>query len=341
MNPPESNDPWEKHYATRGLTRPPMMQVSAKGEVVVPPEQTATKNPRPAAAPAELPRPASASPLPRPASNPSGPQGPLPKVTWETNSQFEFTNEVAMRRAAEAAEAAKRKEALRVWRIVGGAVLAVLLIGLANEVGAAFLRAAPSAGHVAASVDDIGRQITQLYDKPAQPLVLESARPVVFEYSTARRADYDVVTTLRLRAELYAPAESNGAQPYLQLQRSLAEARAKVLKHSLFSTVPTLRDAPEMPRLLVVTHHAGEKLVVKVPLSATRSGWSWTLAPVKLEQRRAHRPLHGEVIARFSETPFIVFNRGSARDIMLQKMQDARRYIIAVNGEMVNRGLTE
>lgn len=246
-----------------------------------------------------------------------------------------------MRRAAEAAVAAKRKEALRVWRIVGGAVLAVLLVGLANEVGAAFFRGVPPPAQVAASGDDLGRQITRLYDKPAQPLVLESAQPVMFAHSTTRRADYDVVTTLRLRADLYAPAESNGAQPYLQLQQSLAEARAKVLKHSLFSTVPTLRDAPEMPRLLDLTHQAGEKVVVKVPLSATRSGWSWTLAPVKLEQRRANRPLKGEVIARFSETPFIVFNRGSARDIMLQKMQDARRYIIAVNVEFARRGLAE
>lgn len=316
-----------------------MMTVSAQGVVVVPTDDNSA---RPVESVAEvLPRPTSAPPLPPIAFNTTLPKTGAAKITWESNSQFEFTNEAAMRRAAEAALAAKRKEALRVWRIVGGAVLAVVLVGLANEVGAAFFRGVPPPAQIAARGADLGRQLTRLYDQPAQPLVLESVQPVVFEHSTTRRADYDVVATLRLRADLYAPAESNGAQPYLQLQQSLAEARAKVLKHSLFSTVPTLRDAPEMPRLLDLTHQAGEKVVVKVPLAAARSGWSWTLAPVKLEQRRASQRLSGEVLARFAETPFIVFNRGSAREIMLQKMQDARSYIIAVNTEMMNRGLTE
>lgn len=348
LNPPESSDPWAKHYEQRGRSRPPMMQVSARGEVVVPAEEVGTSpavplpaepTPRPASAPPIPPR--SASPFVRPASAAPLPGKPLAKIVWESNPQFEFTNEVAMRRAAEEAVAKKRRDALRVWRIVGASILAVLVIGLANELGSSFLRPLPSAEQLAANSRRIGQEIWRLYDKPTQPLAFDSAQAFLFERAGTRRADFDVVTTLRLRADLYAPADSNGAQPYLMLQRSLAEARAKVLKHSLFIEAPALRDAPEMPRLLAVTHRAGEKLVVKVPLAAQRSGWSWTLAPVKLEQRRANRQLTGEVLAGLGEEPLLVFTTSSDRDIMRQKMQEARRYIIAVNTEMLQRGLAE
>lgn len=323
------------------------MQVSARGEVVVPAEEVGASpavpvntesTPRPASASPMPPR--SASPFARPASAPPLAAKP-PKIVWESNPQFEFTNEVAMRRAAEEAVAKKRRDALRVWRIVGASILAVLVIGLANELGAAFLRPLPSAEQLANSSRTIGQEIWRLSDKPAQPLAFGSAQAFLFAGSGTRRAEFDVVTTLRLRADLYAPADSNGAQPYLMLQRSLAEAHAKVLKHSLMVEAPALRAAPEMPLLLAMTHHAGEKLVVKVPLAAQRSGWNWTLAPVDFEQRRASRRLTGEVLANFGESPVLVFTTSSDRDIMRRKMEEARGYIIAVNTEMMKRGLAE
>ncbi|MBI3885425.1 MAG: hypothetical protein HY302_06815 [Opitutae bacterium] len=346
MNPPESNDPWEKHYATRGRTRPPMMQVAANGEVVVPPEEPVAPAPRPADA---LPRPASAPPLPRPPSapplarpaDPPGGTAPAPKIAWETRPEFEFTNEAVMRRAAAEAETRKRRDALRVWRFTGLAVLAVALVGAGNEVASRIFNPAPAPALLADRSAEIGRQVLLLTSKPAQPLRLESARPVLFTEEIARRATYDVVVTLRLAADLYARADSNGAQPYLQLRQSLAEARARVLKHGWFAQTPVLREAPELPPLLALTHRAGEKLIVKVPLEAARRGWSWELAPVKIEQRRANRKLTGEVLARFSDSPFIVFGPDTDRELLRQKMAAARRYIIAVNLELARRGLTE
>lgn len=325
---------------TRGRTRPPMMNVSAKGEVVVPPESTASRPPVPLKSDAPA-RPASASPLPRLASNPSVPKGPLPKIVWDENPQFEFTDEIAMQRAVEEAAVKRRREALRVWRIVAAAVVAVLLIGLVNEAVGRLFDKLPPAGLLAARSQETGQLVLRIYDKPEQPLAFESAQAVLFDHEAARRAVYDVVATLRLRAELYARADSNGAQPYLQLQQSLAEARAKVLKHSLFVRVPTLRDAPEMPQLLALTHHAGEKLVVKVPFTATRSGWTWQVGAANLTQRRTDRRLTGEALARFGPEPFIIFSATEGREVMHQKMADARRYIIAVNSELARRGLSE
>ena len=318
-----------------------MMKVSAQGEVVVPPESTASRPPVPLKNDAPISRPASASPLPRPASTPSVPKGPLPKIVWETNPQFEFTDEIAMQRAVEEAAVKRRREALRVWRIVIAAVVAVLLIGLVNEAVGRLFDKLPPAGLLATRSQETGQLVLRLYDKPEQPLAFESAQAVLFDHEAARRAVYDVVATLRLRAELYARADSNGAQPYLQLQQSLAEARAKVLKHSLFVRVPTLRDAPEMPQLLALTHHAGEKLVVKVPFTATRSGWTWQVGTANLAQRRTDRRLTGEALARFGTEPFIIFSATEGREVMLQKMADARRYIIGVNTELARRGLSE
>lgn len=318
-----------------------MMQVSAKGEVVVPPESTGSRPPVPLKNDAPPLRPPSASPWPRLASNPAVPKGPLPKIVWETNPQFEFTDEIAMQRAVEEAAAKRHREALRVWRIVAAAIVAVLLIGLVNEAVGRLFDKLPSAGLLAARSQETGQLVLRIYDKPEQPLAFESAQAVLFDHEAARRAVYDVVVALRLRADLYARADSNGAQPYLQLQQSLAEARAKVLKHSLFVRGPTLRDAPEMPQLLVLTHHAGEKLVVKVPLTAMRSGWTWQVGAANLAQRRTDRRLTGEALARFGPEPFIIFSATEGREVMLQKMRAARRYIIAVNTELVRRGLAE
>ncbi len=328
MNPPDPTDPWAKHYATRGLPRPPMIEASAQGDVVVPPEKDGWEFPlQPKGMPSV--RPAS---IPRTSSR---------KGALQTNPQFEFVNEAAMGRAAKEAVVKRRREAMQVWHFIGFAVLLVLGIGIVNEVASYLIDDLPPTDLLAARSSEIGQQVRRLYNLPAQPLGFPTAKTILFDRESARWAAYEVVVTVRLSADLYAQADSNGAQPYLQMQQSLADARIKVLKHGLFLEVPALRETPELPQLLVLTHRAGEKLIVKVPLAAARSRWRWQTGVVDFERRRVNRRLTGEVLANFSAGSYIIFGTPDAREVMRQKMAAARRYIIAVNSEMNRRGLAE
>lgn len=336
----------------RGQTRPPMMKLAASGKAVVLAEDgTGSRSPVSSQTPESFPSPrATASPfdaalaaaersMPKFAAA-SAPKSAA-KSAWEANPQFEFTDEVAMARAAQEAAVKKRREALRVWRWVGLAVGAVVLVGLANEAVSFLANDLPPTADLNERSSEIAQQVLRIYATPAQPLALDSAQAVLFNHEIARRANYDVAVTLQVRADLYARADSNGAQPYLLLQKSLAEAQAKVLRHSLYLAVPALKRAPELPQLLVLNHRAGEKFTVKVPLAAERSGWHWKFTPVQLNQRRANRKLTGEVIARFSDAPFIVFSTAAEREVMRQKMQAARDYIVAVGAALRSRGLEE
>ena len=271
------------------------------------------------------------------------PDARLPKgaamKTGATNPQFEFTNEVTMQLATEEAVVQKRQEALSVWRWIGMAAGVVLLIGLLNEGGSFLINRVPPAGELAERSRKIASQVLGLYATSAQPLTLESVKEVLINQEFARRVSYDVVVALQLRADLFALADTNGAQPYLLLQRKLDEAQDKVLRYSLNLAMPALEHVPELPHLLMQTHRTGEKLLVTVPLEAERSGWSWKYVPVELAQRRVNRVLKGEVLAHFTSTPVLIFNSDEDRAARLLKMQEARDYVLAVNNVMLRHGL--
>jgi hypothetical protein len=295
-----------------------MMKLAKSGRVVLPP-------PEPGSAPRPPP--------------PKRPPKPV-KIVWDVPAQFEILDEAAVQQAAEEAKKARTREALRTWRFVALAVAAVAALIFFSELAAATTNALPPAARLQARSAEIAEQVRRLYDSPRQPLALEGVKPVLFAQEGSRRATYDVVVTLRLRVPLYAPANSNGAQTYLQLQRSLADARARVLRHGLDQDNPALRTAVEMPLLLAVTHKAGEPLVIKVPLEAERSGWTWKFGPPRLDQRNVSRQLTGNMIRHYQPAPFLVFGTPAGREQMRQKITEARRYIQAANTELARRGLS-
>ncbi len=295
-----------------------MMKLAKSGHVIRPPEE-----------------PGSAATKPTAPKRPARPT----KIVWDVPAQFEILDDAAVKQAAQEAEKARTREALRTWRFVALAVVAAAALIFFYELAVATANALPPAVELQARCAEIAAQVHRLYDSPRQPLAIDDTQAVLFAQEGSRRVSYDVVVRLRLRVPLYAPANSNGAQAYLQLQRSLADAHTRVLRHGLDQDNPVLRAAVEMPQLLAVTHKVGETIVIKVPLEAERSGWNWKFAPPRLDQRGVSRQLTGDIIRRYQAAPFILFGTPAGREQMRQKISEARRYILAVNAALARRGL--
>ena len=134
--------------------------------------------------------------------------------------------------------------------------------------------------------------------------------------------------TLRLREPLYGPADSNGAQAYLDLQRAVADAHAHVVRERLFVSHPELGTPAAMPALIATTHRAGERLVVEVPVAAARGLWGWNLDEQERARRVALPTFAGEVLER-QPWPHLVFGRADSRETMRAVLREGRDYVLA------------
>lgn len=261
------------------------------------------------------------------------------KIAWGAHPEIELvtTAERARRQAAE--EARRMHEALNLLSLLAVAIGVGLLLVVLLEAGNRLGNARPSERRLAAQGREFAAQARQQLRLPASWLEFESTRAVPVVKPSARLITYDLTVTFRLRTDLYAPAASSGAQAYLQMQQSVAEARAGVVQHQLSRAAPALAVAPELPLLLMRAHRAGERLTVKVPLRAERFGWHWRFHMPDNWPLRPDRELTGAPLDSYAGTPYLRFDTPEGRQGVREKTAEGRRFVLAVRAELARQGL--
>lgn len=275
--------------------------------------------------------------VPEPAAGPVEPAAtsvhPARKIDWNATPLIELVDAAAQQRTERETEERRRAEALGLVRLLGWALAGLVAFVLLIEAVQFFANDRPPADQLQAEADRVGAEVLRLVTVPGQPLALAEARAEFFGTPARGRADYDLVVTIELRAPLYAPADSNGVQPYLQLQRSLRDAHTRMLERGLFLRHAELSHPPVLPPVIALTHRAGDRIVCKVPLEAARGAWSWRLVS-RLERRRdGGRRFAGEELERQPATR-LIFGAPGTREEMRRLMGEARAYILAVNAAL-------
>jgi len=135
--------------------------------------------------------------------------------------------------------------------------------------------------------------------------------------------------TLRLRKPLYVPAVTNGTAQYRRLQQALLTARDQELRFNLFNASGA-PEIPTLPLLLQQSHRAGETIVVRVPFTARRFGWSWRIDAPQLALNLANRVLEGDSLERYAGLPHLIFGSPAALADVRQRVKLANNYLLAV-----------
>lgn len=327
MNELEQTHPW-----ARGRERPPLLQLTSRRQRLAEAKGSARPSARTTA-----PAPVSVVPvsLPIPAV---GAPPPPPTIDWNETPDMDFVSAARLAEIEAGVRARRRRDALALLRLIGRGLGALAALVLLVEAWRHFVNDLPPERQLTLEKDNVAAQVLQRFNAPARPFEVESVRAELVSTPGARRADYNLVVTLRLAGHLYAPADSNGAQPYLQLQRSVTEARDEMLRHRLFLDRPELAEPPKLPLLLALTHRAGEKLVVRVPLEAESAGWHWRLRPRPELAAGPAEPMNGQVLGQFGDTPVLVFSSSQARAAMRPLMAEGRKFVLAVNNELARQG---
>jgi hypothetical protein len=259
-----------------------------------------------------------------------------PIVDWSAVPEVQLITAAATEQARVQTEARRWDDLRRILRTLG----LVLGVGLALVAGHELLQrifnARPSEVRFTALGAEVAASLLGELDSPARPLRRDTEEVRLVAQLDSRRADYRLVVTLRLREALYGPADSNGAQAYLDLQGSVAEAHKRVVRERLFLDHPELAAPPQLPVLLDRTHRAGERLVVELPVEARRAWWGWRLEPLTARRRISSPPFSGEILA-LQPVPHLLFGEASARERMGGLLQAARAYVLAVQHAAATR----
>lgn len=344
MSEPESGQhPWDRYYAEKGRGRVEKSIVTKSGKTIAPFLRAGdSRPPTPSAGAADAsatgPRPPtdSRAPLSPPAlsrtpfSAPPVEAPPVRKIDWHNTPIVEVIDAAAQQRAETAAEVKRLREAWSLLRIFVFGLGAVLAAVLAFETAQVLANDRPRDAVLAAEGARVADEVLASLATPMQPLRVQSVHAEFFAAPEKGRADYDLIITLELTAPLHAPADSNGAQGYLQLQRAVGDAYARVMAQPALRVQGELQALPALPPLYAQTHRRGERLLVRVPLEAHRSGLRWNLH-ARPEQRRVVTPaLNGVTLERLPQ-PHLVFNTPAGREEMRRRMTEARDYIVRVN----------
>jgi hypothetical protein len=296
---PQRDDPWSRFYAEQGRERPQLIEF----------KRGMTAAPRSAET--------------------------IAKSMWdEPPPEVELVNAARLAEIASEIEARRRRDRLAMLKVAGAAAGFVLAVVGLVEVWQFFGNGRVAPERLAAEAAAVSRGVVATHSTAAQPMVIEAVRTEERVGARAGRADYDVVVTLRLAENLFAPADSNGAQPYLLMQRSVNESADRMRRDRLFLDNPALADPVQMPRLLALAHRAGERLDVRVPLKSERVGFRWRLVPHPEQARLAGPAFGGQVLARWADEPHLIFGSSEAREKMRTLIADGRRYVLAVNAEL-------
>lgn len=267
----------------------------------------------------------------------TGSRPPAPaKIDWHSVPQVEVFTAADLERVRRETEARRWVDALHTLRVIGYSIAVVALAVLGFELAQRLFNRLPSDARLAGAGAALGAQFLVTYSTEAHPLVFAQSEPQLRGEPGSARATYEFTITLRLREPLYAPADSNGAQAYLALQRSVADAHARFVAARLFGTFPALATPVELPLLLAVTHRAGERLTIAVPVAATRRLFGWKLEPDFAAARVLTPRFTGEGRAHFP-APNLVFNRADTRETLRQLQAEARAYVLAVQEVLAGR----
>jgi hypothetical protein len=262
-----------------------------------------------------------------PASGPAEPR-PAP-IVWEEKVETEIMDAEEEVRRMEAARRRRREELLVFGELLLGALLAVALITGTVEFYRWWHDDQPPADQLSARAGLLAAEALHRLSTPQLPLALDSARPVLRRQPDSEHAEYEVVVVLRLRADLYVSATSNGAQPYLQLRQSVAEASDLALRHYTRLADTDLPSRPELPPLLELTAHAGGRTTLHLPLRAERFGWHWRLEVPAGADWTPDRPLAGLPRGNYPADA-LVFGPPVDRATIRRLQQEARDYVLAV-----------
>lgn len=342
VSEPEANHPWNRHEAAGRGSRPPADRGLRREKTATPFEPSPT-----AGAGEDVPEDARLIGLPeapRAAAEPAGARpasaaAPARVVDWSAVPEVQLLTAAAAEQARVATEERRWQDAWRILRTLGLVFGLGLALVSGFELAQRALNARPSEARLAALGAAVGAELWREFDSPARPLRFDAAEARLVAELDPRRADYRLTVTLRLREALYAPADSNGAQAYLDLQRAVAEAHDRVLAERLYLEVQGLAAPPQLPALIAPAHRAGERLAVEVPVRATRAVWGWRLEP-ELARRRVASPVFaGEILAR-QPAPHLIFGTTAAREPMRVLMKEARDYILAVQRAVSLRART-
>lgn len=250
-------------------------------------------------------------------------------VDWHVTPQVQVLTSADLEQQRRAVEAGRTRETWRAFRVVFVVAGLVVLLALGYTFSQRVLNRLPTDG----LLDSVGRQVSaellRRYGSELRPLEIAGTQVQLVPPEADGRARYELVVTLRLRQPLYGPATSNGAQAYLDLQRAVADAQARLVAARRYEAHPELATPPTLPPLLTLTHRAGERREFVVPLECTQRPWSWKVVPrFDLETERT-TPFTGQVMA-YQPARFLDFASTDGRAQMRKLQQDARDYVLAV-----------
>ncbi|MBA4136275.1 MAG: hypothetical protein C0518_03040 [Opitutus sp.] len=326
MNESETAHPWSRHYAARGEVRPeftpvPGVEPSAPTEPVAEDARLIGALPGPPAVPmTELARAVERT----------------EKIDWHATPHIELFTAEDLERVRRETEARRWMEVLGTLRLVAYGFAAAVLLVLGFELAQRLGNRLPSDQVLAAQGEKLGEYFLPRHATETQPLVVGGSEARLLAHPAAARATYEFVLTLQLREPLYAPADSNGAQAYRDLQRAVAEAHARFVGARLYADFPALANPVEMPVLLALTHRTGERLTVHVPVTATRRIFGWKLEPDLASARVESPRFTGEVLAR-QPAAHLIFNRPESREVLRNLQVAARAYVLDVQRALATR----
>lgn len=227
-------------------------------------------------------------------------------------------------------KATRRRQKLR---IVALAALAGSVLMAAHVSVTRFVFREPAASALQAHAHIVAKTVLPIYSSDVQPLGVAGFTTVLRDRANSGELRFFAEITLRLREPLYTPANTNGTVAYRQLQTSLHLARTQDIKHRLFDLGegPT---PPELPPLVEVAHRPGDVMVVRVPFSAKRVGWTWRLLPPQLAYRTASSGFVGIAASHYARTPHLVFGFAGSTATIRALTKAARDYIVAVNKQL-------
>ena len=228
--PPEKKEVWEKYFTDRGVTRPPMVKV-ARSLMPKPTESADRPN-----SPEVSPKPALSAEL----------AAAVDALATDFPGATAAPFITGMRQEALLRE--KRRLARRKLLRAGG-VLAVLLLTVPLVANYVFNRAPPD-DQLAAQSRKIAAEALALYSSNAQPFQTDTDTVEFVERLDWTRLRYEAQITIRLRKDLFGPAQTNGTVAYRMLQQSLFDARQLELKLNLFPASSGGPQPPELPALL-------------------------------------------------------------------------------------------
>lgn len=230
----------------------------------------------------------------------------------------------------------------RVWRVrlLKGAGMIFVAACALHLLATTLLFRLPPAEALESEVAQTAQALLLLHTSGDRPLEITRAIPVLREEGDGRHLRYQAEVTLRLRQPLYGPALTNGTVNYRMLQTSLELARKQELMFEFFPAGDGPRP-PDLPRLIHLTHRAGEAMIVRVPFEAERIGWKWRVAPSQLAKRTVDRRFEGSTLDRFNDAPYLVFGVPETMPDIRARMKAARDYVTAISREIQRRADVE